>query len=366
MASKKSPDEAFVKSIRLNCDISDARDHGIYSVCILVLKLRALYKWEKGMEPWDEPESAEVLDWIDGREAYWEKIAADEFQPLALNGARFDPFDVHGINGILAADGLYYGAGYGRSMKPVFFLAEILEHRAQNGSTVLILGTESARELAGPFAMRQERHIIIRKEQLKYFLWDHLQEIRPSAREVMLHVLHKFNIIQQRCKTDREGLKNNLAKIVEQEIPIFIRHELGEMQETPLSGGVFKGIAHDFPDSLIEFFSRAVKDVLADTHPEGMLRFIIEERREMSLALYISFLTGMGRTLFPEISAAAQRFLVHGMGDWRDIERAREIGWANNLARAETIAAIVGDAADHDRISRRMEKELLGPLGLGK
>jgi len=366
MARKKSPDDAFVKSIRLNCDISDARDHGIYSVCVLVLKLRVLYKWEKGLEPWVEPGPAEVLDWIDQREGYWAGIAENEFQPLELNGASFDPFDVEGVNGILFADGLYYGAGYGRSMKPVFFLAEILEQRTLDGNTVLILGTEKARELAGPFAMRQERNIIIRKQQLKYFLWDHLQEIRPSAKDVMLQALHKGNIIQQRCTADREGLKNHLARLVEQEIPIFVHHEIGEMQATPLSGGVFQRIVSDFPDSLIEFFSRAVKDVLADTHPQGMLRFIINERREMSLALYLSFMTGIGRTLFPEIVTVVRRFMVNGEGDWSDIERAREAGWANNLARAERIAQIVMGSPENGAVAREMERELLAPLGLGR
>ena len=41
-------------TIRHNCDISDARDNGIYSICNLVLKLRNLYKWEHAIEPWQD------------------------------------------------------------------------------------------------------------------------------------------------------------------------------------------------------------------------------------------------------------------------------------------------------------------------
>lgn len=366
MALQKIPTQSLVNNIQLNCDISDARDHGIYSICILVLKLRNLYKWEKGLEPWDEPESSEVLEWIARRENYWETIVDQEYHPLEFNGARFDPFDVHGVNASLSHDKFYYGAGYGRSMKPVFFLAEILKKQNINGNNVLILGSEKARELAGPFALKQEDNIIIRKEQLRFFLWDHLQEIRPSAKDVMLHVLHKFKIIKKKCEISRESIQQNLAAIVEQEIPVFIRHEIGETQDTPLGGEILQKIIHDFPDSLIEFFSRAVKDVLADTHPEGMLRFIIQEKREMSLAFFVSFLTGIRRTLFPEISKAVERFIVNGEGGWDGIEAARAAGWENNLKRAELIAAIVRELKEPDRIAYRMEKELLEPLGLGK
>jgi hypothetical protein len=71
-------------TIRHNCEISDARDNGIYSICTLVLKLRNLYKWEHRLEPWDEPESAVVLDWIAAKENYWETIAGEEYRPLPV------------------------------------------------------------------------------------------------------------------------------------------------------------------------------------------------------------------------------------------------------------------------------------------
>ena len=44
-------DDSILQTIRHNCDISDARDNGIYSICNLVLKLRNLYKWEHHIQP---------------------------------------------------------------------------------------------------------------------------------------------------------------------------------------------------------------------------------------------------------------------------------------------------------------------------
>ena len=59
------------QAIQHNCNISDARDNGIYSICTLVLKLRNLYKGENGLEPWDEPDSPILLDWIYAKENFW-------------------------------------------------------------------------------------------------------------------------------------------------------------------------------------------------------------------------------------------------------------------------------------------------------
>jgi hypothetical protein len=69
---------------------------------------------------------------------------------------------------------MVYGAGYGRSMKAVFFLAEKIEQRTVAGIPVLILGKERAKEMASPFAMAQDGVIFVRKESLRFFLWDHI------------------------------------------------------------------------------------------------------------------------------------------------------------------------------------------------
>ena len=132
-------DASLLKTIKHNCDISDARDNGIYSICTLVLKLRNFYKWENGLEPWQEPESPVLLDWIAAKEEYWETIQKNPFLQIPINGEGVDPFQLSRINGHLFADNQVYGAGYGRSMKAVFFIAEILEDRIVEGCPTLIL-----------------------------------------------------------------------------------------------------------------------------------------------------------------------------------------------------------------------------------
>ena len=56
--------DGIIEQVRRNCTICDSRHAGLFSVCGLAMRLRDLYKWEMGLEPWVERDSAEVLKWI--------------------------------------------------------------------------------------------------------------------------------------------------------------------------------------------------------------------------------------------------------------------------------------------------------------
>jgi hypothetical protein len=293
---------SLLKTIQHNCDISDARDNGIYSICTLVLKLRNLYKWENGLEPWDEPDSPVLLDWIEAKEEYWETINTEPYSPIPLNGKTIDPFQLPVINKYLSADNHAYGAGYGRSMKAVFFMAEILEDRLVEGCPTLILGKEKARELSSPFAMLQDGVIYIRKDPMRFFFWDHIQEISGACRIAMQQALAAYGLMKDGCTLDRKKLIRVFDEIVEEELEIFIYHEVGESQENLLNSKVLKKIITAFPASALELLARAVKDVLADTHSKGLLSHIVAMEKKSSLGFYISFLDGMIAAKLLEIS----------------------------------------------------------------
>ncbi len=357
------PDPAFIQAVRRNCDLSDARDNGIYSLCSLILKLRGLYKWEHGLEPWDEPESALVLEWIENKENYWETLTGAEYQPLPIAGRSLNPFAVTRINNRLTGSGLVYGAGYGRSLKAIFFLAELHEERSASDCRILILGRESARELAAPFAMRQENVIIIRREPLRFFFWDQIQEIRSTSRAALRHAL-ALSGVQVDPTVDRQGFRDRLDAIVDREIPAFVHHEIGELREPGLASHHLQQLIAAFPATPIELTARAVKDALADTHPEGMLGYILGARTETSLAFYAGFLDGMRKLLQPEIIPAFENFLVSR--DWQALEQARLLSRQANLLRA----AILGEAAESlaslpaEQVKARIEREILQPLGI--
>ena len=78
-----SQSENIIRQVRRNCDISDAQHAGLYSTCGLALRLRDLYKWEHGLNPWEEKDTSEILDWIGEKEALWEKLFEAPYADLA-------------------------------------------------------------------------------------------------------------------------------------------------------------------------------------------------------------------------------------------------------------------------------------------
>jgi hypothetical protein len=353
----------LVRGIQFNCDISDAHDHGIYSMCSMVLKLRNLYKWEQGMDPWKEPESADLLDWIEAKENYWEQLNGTEYQQLELGEDRVSPHDVELLNDRFEPEGLFYGAGYGRSMKTVFFLARQLGEKQIEGCRVVILGEELAKEMASPFALVQDGIIVIRRESLRFFFWDQVQELRSSCRSSLRHAYEHYGIMANGA-LDHGRFKELLDTIVDEQMDLFIYHEVGEILQTDFDSLALKTIIGHFPGSAIEYVCRALKDVLADTHPRGLLAHIIRERRDTTLGFYVGFLDGLREKLFPEMSEGWQEYL--DSGDWLSIERARQRCRDNNRERADrikTIAGTIGKATDEQVISA-FNTRILTPLGL--
>jgi hypothetical protein len=286
----------------------------------LVLKLRNFYKWEHGLEPWHEPDSPVLLDWIAAKEEYWETISSESFLPITIHDENIDPFLLPVINKFLAADNHVYCAGYGRSMKAIFFMAEILEERLVENCPTLVLGREKARELSSPFAMLQDGVIYIRKDPLRFFFWDQIQEISPSSRPAMQQALGIYDLMKEDCTLDREKLIAVFDAIVEQELEIFIYHEVGESQENLLTSNVLKKIIAAYPASVLELLARSVKDVLADTHPRGLLSHKVSQEKKSSLGFYMSFLDGMRKLLCAELTEASKVFWDNG--NWSLLQRA--------------------------------------------
>jgi hypothetical protein len=211
----------------------------------------------------------------------------------------------------------------------------------------------------------QDGLIIIRKESLRFFFWDQVQEVRSSCRKSLQHALQSYGVFKDGI-IDREHFKASLDAIVDQEMNLFIYHEVGESLQDILDSESLRTIIDHFPGSIMEFVSRAVKDILADTHPQGLLSYIIREHRDSSLGFYLSLLDGLRERLFPEIGAAWQMFLADR--DWGHIEQARMACWARNQEVAEQITTLsqsIGHDPD-DRILGGFDSRILVPLGLEK
>jgi hypothetical protein len=352
------------EQIQQNCDISDANYAGLYSLCGLLLRLRDLYKWEHGLRPWEEPEPAALLEWVDDRESRWETIINGELQPLALGTELYEPFNMAALNLQLRPLGLVYGAGYVLGMKPSFFLGEVIESRTLGELQVDIVDRELARDIYMTPAMRQGRQIFARQSAMLFFIWDQILEQRPSARAALDYALQQYHLDPETIRRSSKKLAPQLHQVARQEIETWIYHEVGEVHENAFDGQVWHEIVSTYSNSPVEIFARVVKDLLADTHIEGLLGHIIRNRVHSSLGFYIAFMRPFTRTVFPEIIEAFCRFRL--TGDWAVIEEARSRGHAKSESYAVQLVEIheAGRKQSTECTRSQILSRLIEPLGI--
>lgn len=353
----------LTRQVLENCSISDSRHAGLYSICGLALRLRDLYKWEKGLDPWIEMDSSEILNWIGEKEENWGLLEEKEFTEITILDKTYDPFDVKGINEVLEPHGFLYGAGYIHSLKPSFLLAVLEEKRLIDGYPVYILGRELARDLLTMPALSQDGSILIRKEAAKFFLWDLIFFIKKSGRGALRFALESYGVKDR----DSKALRRNLARISAAETETYIYHELGEIRDTVFDRHIWRDIIATFPHTPIELLARVVKDLLADTNEHGHLRHIVLQQKEASLALYVAFLDGLRKELFPELKEAFQEFTeTH---DWQVIEQAIWSGYTRAKNYAGMMSRIFSKGKqknDMKWVEVEMGRRLLSPLGIEK
>jgi hypothetical protein len=355
--------ETLTRLVRENCEITNARHAGGYSVCGLLLRLRNLYKWERGLPPWEEPEPAAALEWVSERESAWERLAEEDFRPLELDGTSCDPLDAEAVNAYLKGSGLIYGAGFGWGLKPSFFLGKLTARRRVGGHTVHLVGRELARDLFSAPAMLSGERVVVRSDAAAYHLWDRLHDVKKSGQAALLFALISYGLDGGSLKTP-DALREVFPRLAAQEIKVYARHELGELHAPGLSREAWRSIVARFPGERVELLARAVKDALADTGPRGTLAYIIRGRLAGSLGLYVAFLDGVRRLLLPGLPAAFEEFRANA--DWRGLELARRQAHQATLGRAATLLAVFGRLEDkgEDWVKAEVQRQLIEPLGI--
>jgi hypothetical protein len=347
----------ITRQVLHNCDISDAYHAGMFSICGLALRLRDLYKWEKGLPAWQESDSAQVLEWIESKENKWESYPENGFEELTISGRRFDPFDTVGINLLLEPHSIFYGAGYARSLKPTFFLADIAEKTSLSGNAIYTLGRELARDLLTIPALTQEDCVILRQESARLFIWDSIFYIKKSARPALKFALDSCGLKNQEPKALQPHLTTILAALKES----YIYHEIGELHDIDFDRDTWREIIAAFPYSPVEYLARAVKDLLADTNDHGTLRYIVKERKTASLAFYAAFLDGLAKEFFPELLTAFQNFTQ--TRDWGIIDQAVSRGYDTAKKHADLITDLYQEGVrknDKKWAESEIQKQLLG------
>ena len=347
----------ITRQVLYNCDISDAHHAGMFSICGLALRLRDLYKWEKGLPAWEESDPSEVLEWIESKENTWESCPENGFKDLTIDGTRFDPFDTVGINKILERHDIFYGAGYARSLKPTFFLTDIIEKTNLNGNTVYTLGRERARDLLTIPALAQDDCVLLRQESAKLFIWDNIFYIKKSARPALKFALDSCGLKNH----EPQALHPHLTAILTALKDNYIYHEIGELHDTAFNREIWREIIAAYPYSPVEYLSRAVKDLLADTNEYGTLRHITNQRKTASLAFYVAFLDGLAKEFFPELPASFLKFTR--TRDWGIIDQAVSRGYNRARKHAALITEVYQEGLgrnDKKWAETEIQKRLLG------
>lgn len=351
----------LLAQIRHNCHLASSAQAGYYSLCGLLLRLRALYKWEQGLPPWREPEPEAVLEWVAGVESAWEALEDAPLADLEVQEATFGPFEIEALNGRLRAWGLAYGAGYTRGLAPTFFLGELLERRQEDGLTILILGDEWARDLDGTPALRQGSLIYARRQALEYYLWDRLSDPAQQGDVRVAAALAAFGLDLHRLLADPERYREGFRNLAAVELETYIRHEIGEARDTEL-GEAFPLLLELFPQTRIELWLRGLKDALADVHETGRLAYIIEKRLLASAALFFAFQPGLYPLLLPEVNAVSCRLLA---GDWQALAAARQAARDRLAAEAAQVRELTLALADTPAcLGKELSRRFLAPLGL--
>lgn len=307
----------IAKQIKHNCDISDAKYWGYFSLCGLLLRLRELYKSEHNINPWSKINQKDVGEWINAKEALWADIEEDNFKNLDINGFSLNPFEVSNINSYLRNEKLVYGAGLGLYKKPVFFFGELCSYSKNGDYQIYLIKREYARDLFSSSGMLQGREIFIRLEQLVTVLWEMFLELKCKKNGFLEDI---FSVVEIKPENDiNNEFEKKLEILALRYSEIVLNHELAEAYEAT---DEWTNIIFQIEDRKAEYFLRGLKDMLADTSEYGPLKKVIDMQDKGSLGFYISLTEMFHKAVYPELKEAFCSFALNG--DWGTLEDARE------------------------------------------
>jgi hypothetical protein len=354
--------EEIAAQVQRNCRISDARAWGYYSICGLLLRLRELYKWEHGLEPWALAEKDLVMSWIGDREKEWEDLEDADLKPLEAAGKQFDPLDTTGVNALVEPLGFHYGAGYGMGYKPLFVLGRMDSRTSEDGVVIFVLGKELVRDLSPVPAMNRDGVVIARKDPMKWFLWHHLEDagMKKDSSLAALAVAQDGRDLDT-LLTDPSTAEEYFGELAERETAVAVHHEIGEIQEERRLEGAWDQAFSRSCGKKTELLARGLKDALADTGRGGRLAHIIGQRSAASLGLYAAFSEGLHRGLFPELGKVFLGLVDDG--DWERVEAAREAAHRRLRGFTDPLFRLFDQdlaAEEAVRLADELEEKMLG------
>lgn len=341
--------QSLIDQIQLNCDVSDSRYWGFFSICGLLMSLRVLYLTINDMKPWSQIDRSEISNWISNKEQRWEELEGEDFKPLTINGMSLDPFDAESINDILKEENLVYGAGYGLFKKPSFFLADLDSYREVNDCKVYSSKREYVRDLFASPGMLRDRQIFIRLDPLMALLWDKFLESKGKCNSALAYAFAQYDLAGEQ----ETGLffKNRFEGLTRKYADVILYHEMGEVAEEVDDWQEMVLQANTKDD---EFFLRAIEDLIADTSDFGPIRRCIEEKDKGNLSLCVALLDRYKVKMHLEIREAFDKFV--DSEDWNLLEEARKRVYAKLISLREELTASYRKSRSVDDLFERVRE----------
>ncbi|CAA6822965.1 MAG: Unknown protein [uncultured Thiotrichaceae bacterium] len=300
----------LAETVQHNCHIADARHAGDYTLCVYLLKMREMYRWEQGESFKTALTTDDVGDWLTEREGAWDDVEEQDYKSLDIDGKSYDPFDNDAINVLLESKGLVYNAGLGIRCRPHFFLGQLEEEQQADSHTILISGKEYARDMAAPPAMIQGDKVFVRMESLRRVLWEKFEEWRMTGLDNPIGRAASF----YNFETDVEAALDEISDV---ESRMVIAHEVGEIMAGQEYGDAWLAMLNAIPRSHAEIMLRAVRDHYADAL--HTLPLLVENANPASIHFYFGNLTAMRKKLAPALYSAYETW--HKTDDLQALEQ---------------------------------------------
>lgn len=336
------------ETVKLNCNISDAKYWGYFSICGLLMRMRDLYRSEKGIKPWEPIPQERIMHWIAEKESLWKNLEDRELEPLQIEDHLFSPFDILEINLRLNNKGYVYGAGYGLYMKPTFFISDLVDKREINDYTVYISKKEHIRDLFSSAAMLQGRCIFIRLEPLKALLWEKFLNLRTKENPGVRNAFQRFGIAPD--SPPDEKFETKLDELALRYSEMLLYHEIAEsVEDIP----EWTELLLSVKERRTELILRALKDHIADTSDYGPIKMAIDRGAIDLLNLYIDFMEGYRLIVYPSFIDTLKS------GDPLRIEGLRQETYRKSIALRDAIAELYRDKR-LEEIRALLKRDLMG------
>lgn len=346
---------ALVDAVQTNCHIADAHCAGELSLCVYLLALRELYRWEQGLPFAAELPRAAIASWIAARETLWASLADRAYAALPCAGAEVDPFDVDALNRALHPRGWHYGAGLVGPGRADFVVAERLDARAMRidgeAIDVIVCGRELARGLLTPPAvLAGGRTVLLRRAALGRWLWERFEAYSLKPHDGPVAALRRhFGL------ADNAGFDTMLPAMLDELAPTLLLHEVGERRAgrtlDPAWGRLRQALADD---RRAELRLRAVRDLLADCGTT--LPALLAQGASAPLHFWFAGFEGQRETLFPGLRRA---YVAWCGGDGGAALRTAAAAGATHFGSwAAELAALVGRCGDETMLARAARRQL--------